>query len=157
MVDTIDFFRATNKFIYDILNDGLNNSYMEMLIAEFSTDTTTILSYILDKWFDSRFEMIDDIDWYNYEHMFIQLYELLKLYVSTDLRLQNELLKELNGKATTSNLILKISIISVILVKINKTDEMSKEFVTRVLGLIDISKIDEIFSIVFIGGGEDAN
>lgn len=157
MVDTIDFFRATNKFIYDILNDGLNNSYMEMLIAEFSTDTTTILSYILDKWFDSRFEMIDDIDWYNYEHMFIQLYELLKQYVSTDLRLQNELLKELNGKATTSNLILKISIISVILVKINKTDEMSKEFVTRVLGLIDISKIDEIFSIVFIGGGEDAN
>jgi hypothetical protein len=130
---------------------------MEMLIAEFSTDTTTILSYILDKWFDSRFEMIDDIDWYNYEHMFIQLYELLKQYVSTDLRLQNELLKELNGKATTSNLILKISIISVILVKINKTDEMSKEFVTRVLGLIDISKIDEIFSIVFIGGGEDAN
>lgn len=157
MVDTIDFFRATNKFIYDTLNDGLNNSYMEMLIAEFSTDTTTILSYILDKWFDSRFEMIDDIDWYNYEHMFIQLYELLKQYVSTDLRLQNELLKELNGKATTSNLILKISIISVILVKINKTDEMSKEFVTRVLGLIDISKIDEIFSIVFIGGGEDAN
>lgn len=157
MVDTIDFFRATNKFIYDILNDGLNNSYMEMLIAEFSTDTTTILSYILDKWFDSRFEMINDIDWYMYENKFIQLYELLKHYVSKDLRLQNELLKELNGKATTSNLILKISIISIILVKINKTDEMSKEFVTRVLGLIDISKIDEIFSIVFIGGGEDAN
>lgn len=151
MLISTSIVKATNKFIYDLINDGLNASYMDMLIVEFSSDSTTILSYVLDRWFDSRFESIDDADWYSYELQFIELFERLKDYIRTDLKLQKELLKELNGKAVTSSLLLKISVISILLYKINKTDSLSSGFINRLSYLIDDGVIDLLFDHVFGG------